>query len=182
MKSQSLRILIDGYNLLFQSQLVGRGRAAGWLERARGRLLNLLIAGLSKRELARTEIVFDAAARGPTPDDQVLPSGLVVTFARNHAEADDLIEERIRQHSHPKSLRVISADNRIIKRAKTRRAVVLDPETFLEELESAAVSDSRPVSNPHQAEPIAGLAGSELLSDKQVEYWLEEFDLGSESD
>ena len=54
------KLLIDGYNVLFQSQLVGRGRGPQGLHAARNRLLKLLASRLTPTELSPTQVVFDA--------------------------------------------------------------------------------------------------------------------------
>lgn len=176
-QSKPLRLLIDGYNMLFQSQLVGRGRSPGWLERARGRLLKLLNEGLSEHDLLQTEIVFDASKRGPTPEDQILPSGMVVTFSRRHPEADDLIEERIRAHAHPKSLRVVSADHRIQKCARARRATIAEPELFLQELELSAAFKPKGHKSVGSSQTHEPSDDTLAINETEVEFWLEEFDL-----
>ncbi|MEM8735650.1 MAG: NYN domain-containing protein, partial [Planctomycetota bacterium] len=59
-ESHEVRILIDGYNLLFQSTLVGRSRGDGWLQQARLRLIGWLAERMNQNERKQTTIVFDA--------------------------------------------------------------------------------------------------------------------------
>lgn len=168
----AIRLLIDGYNLLFQSPLTGAGRAAGWLERARERLLAYLNQRLPADMLPGTTIVFDAPKTGPLPEDFVFDRGIQVRFAGGYPEADDLLEELIRHSPHPKQLRVVSSDQRVRRCAKARRATSIDVDSFLRELEL-----SRQPMLPH-VYPDAADRGAEAeprLSEEEVSYWIEKF-------
>lgn len=165
-----MRILIDGYNLLFQSQLVGRGRGPGWLQRARDRLIKHLHSHIAKDLLARTTIVFDASQTGDASKDVLSSHGVSILFAREHPEADDLLEELIRQHSSPKNLTVVSSDQRIRRCANGRRARSIDSEAFLDSLEKQEFQ------LPKSATRQDNLSDEPLeLSEEQIEYWLREF-------
>ena len=61
-----------------------------------------------------------------------------VVFAHEHDEADTLIEEMIRLHSTPKSLTVVSNDNRLKTAAQRRKAVAMDCEVWLDQLEAVS--------------------------------------------
>lgn len=186
--SQPLRFLIDGYNLMFQSNLVGRGRGPNWLERARSRLFNFLARQMPNSQLSATQIVFDASQRRApsSADDEVLPSGLRVRFASQHPEADDLLEELIRTHPHPKTLTVISSDHRIRRRAKARRAKVLSSEQFLDQLDRSSF-EARPNRgqtrmleidpkkiDPEQIDPEQ-IDPDAPLTPEDIDFWLREF-------
>ena len=192
---KTVSILIDGYNLLFQGGLEGKSRGAGWLERARARLVKLLLQSLPKEDIERTQIVFDAndqsvAARqaqssamdfhvtGTKHCIELVPVSSsteskapgprpIITFANEHDEADDLIEEIIRKHPHPKSLQVVSSDNRIRKCARARRAISVDSESFLDQLQE-----------PREQPRSTNLEETEMpteISDDEVGYWMKEF-------
>ncbi|MCA9133374.1 MAG: NYN domain-containing protein, partial [Planctomycetales bacterium] len=81
-------LLIDGYNLLFQSNFVGRGRGPNWLAKARLRLLRRIEQSLRPEQLRGTHIIFDAPKVGVAPQEECLPSGVRVAYAVDHAEAD----------------------------------------------------------------------------------------------
>ena len=53
-------LLIDGYNLLHASGILGAGKGRGSLARSREALLNVLAESLPAEELPRTTVVFDA--------------------------------------------------------------------------------------------------------------------------
>lgn len=192
---RSTKLLIDGYNLLFQSQLVGRGRGQGWLEKARQRLIVELTKSLTEAERRETTLVFDASARvdtcarGDRPAKSPTVNEIEVVYASEHAEADDLLEELIRRAPQPKLLRVVSSDQRIRRCARARRAESLDSEGFLQEMETrqsrARGSRQSEPSGARQREPSGAEPGSGLnadgpaaLSESEVDYWLREFGQG----
>lgn len=174
--TNSIRTLIDGYNLLFQSNFVGRSRGPGWLERSRNRLLQFLQTHLPERELSATHIVFDAtqsalSSRGETTDERLTEFSFSISFAREHSEADDLLEEIIVRHFHPKSLLVVSSDHRVQRRARARRATTIDSEAFLERLQRQGLADRE-----HAADiDIERSPDDRIPDEKEVEYWLRRF-------
>lgn len=184
---RSTKLLIDGYNLLFQSPFVGRGRGQGWLEKARKRLIVELTKSLTEAERRETTLVFDASgrvdasARGDRPAESPTVNEIEVVYASEHAEADDLLEELIRRAPQPKLLRVVSSDQRIRRCARARRAESLDSEAFLLEMETrqsqslrssqTEPSGSEPGTDRNEGEPAS-------LSESEVDYWLREFGQG----
>ena len=61
-----MRLLIDGYNLLFQSIVIERGlQGNNALRAARGRLMELLFELIDDSERVGTMIVFDAKEAPP---------------------------------------------------------------------------------------------------------------------
>jgi uncharacterized protein len=174
------KILIDGYNVLFQSQLVGRGRGRQWLPAARNRLLQLLTSRLTSAELSTTQVVFDAPQVGQAPPGLTQPSGLSICFAVGHDEADDLLEQIIREHPTPKQLTVVSSDQRIRRCARAQRATSLDAQQFLDELERrpgspALDADVSPNELSGDAANSDAGARESLLSPAEVDYWLQQF-------
>ncbi len=165
-----MRILIDGYNLLFQSQLVGKGRGPGWLERARQKLIAHLHSRISQELLAQTTIVFDASQAQDSSRDSISKQSVSIIFAHEHPQADDLLEELIRQHPSPKSLTVVSSDHRIQRCAKARRAQSVDSESFLDRLEKRG-----PISPGSSVGINEPQKSNQPLTEEQVNYWLREF-------
>ncbi len=80
-----MSLLIDGYNLLGATGIVGRGAAASSLERSRRALLDFLAESLEPKEAARTTVVFDAsnAPRG-LPHDARQPAAPQAGPAKPH--------------------------------------------------------------------------------------------------
>lgn len=171
-------LLIDGYNLLFESGFVPAKRSGRWLKDARHRLVHFVASKSQAEACKRTHVVFDASRiRSRTEPSYVDSSGIVVTFAIDHQEADDLIEEIIRTHSHPKALRVVSSDQRIRRKATARRAISIPSGAYMDELldlpsrkleaGNLPAPDNRPAAS---AKPAI-----ENVSDDEIEHWLREF-------
>jgi predicted RNA-binding protein with PIN domain len=167
-----MRILIDGYNLLFQSGLGGRARGPGWIQQARGQLINFLHAHMGDHWTTSTTIVFDKSQGKETQLDYHTQRGMRIVFAIEHPEADDLIEELIQAHTSPKSLMVVSSDLRVRRRAVTRRARSVDSEAFLRMLEGGQFLEP-----PTGQEAFKGdsIDEADRLSDSEVQFWLREF-------
>lgn len=167
-----MRVLIDGYNLLFQSGLGGRARGPGWIKNARDQLLAFIQGRMSSDWLKSTVVVFDKSQGSQSHLDFQTSLGLQVKFAVEHDEADDMIEELIRKHFSPKSLTVVSSDLRVRRQATTRRAEAVDSEQFLRRLEQAYYLDHG--QSPEQDYRTDQTSSGEL-SEEEVEFWLREF-------
>ncbi len=134
--SPHVALLIDGYNVLHQTGLLGRETGPKWLEQGRHRLIELLLKHLDADALANTTIVFDAHdAPRHLPAEQH-PHGMRVLFARDHAAADDLIEELIQREPAPSKLVLVSSDRRLQVAAKRRRAIAMESMDWFERLKS----------------------------------------------
>ena len=126
-------LLIDGYNLLHAAGLARRSYARGDLERCRRDLLRLISGQIGDEQRRRTTVVFDAKDPPPDADRHATHAEIVVLYAHENEEADDLIELIIAQHSAPKQLIVVSSDHRLHKAARRRKATPLDSDAFLDE-------------------------------------------------
>lgn len=161
-------LLIDGYNLLHATGIFGKGSGPGWFERSRRALLEFLAQSLRQRERRSTTIVFDASEAPPGLPSQSSHDGITIYFARQHTEADDLIEELIEASRNPRRLVVVSSDHRLQRAARRRGATSVDANIWYHEL---------------RAEIAAQTAAGERLLEKpepdlspaQVELWLREF-------
>lgn len=162
-----MRILIDGYNLLHVSGILRRGLGPGSLERARNALLNRLVALLSPEERVETVIVFDAKEGPRDLPTELDHQGILVRFARDFEEADDLLEYLIRTHSAPRQLLVVSSDHRVQKAAKRRRAKVNDSEPWLNQLHLTETDT--------EVEEISPDPKRDPLDPRQVVKWMREF-------
>jgi predicted RNA-binding protein with PIN domain len=147
-----MAILIDGYNLLHASGVMGRGRGPGFLERSRQALLNFLVESLDEQEAARCTVVFDAANTPTGLPRTTSHRGIAVKFAAGKADADELIEELIVADSSPRKLTVVSSDHRLHRAAKRRKATPVDSDIWFTQLvrrrserqRSPATSDAKP--------------------------------------
>jgi hypothetical protein len=98
---------------------------------------------------------------------------MTVTFAVGFEEADDLLEEIIRKHPHPRTLTVVSSDLRVQRCAKARKASSIGCDQWLMQLD-----------NDHPSDPSADAAQADRqpdekpqLSAEEVQKWLREFGL-----
>jgi len=163
-----MTLLIDGYNLLHASGILGRGRGPGGFERSRLALLNFIAESLPAETVAKTTVVFDAAHAPPGMPRVLNHRGTCVRFAASHADADSLIEELIRADSAPRQLVVVSSDHRLHRAAHRRRAQAIDSDRWYAETLRRRRETSRK-SSPVAAKPAA------LAGDDEVAYWLAKF-------
>lgn len=127
-------VLVDGYNVLFALGEAPKTAGPGALQAARAKLLGWLTAGLGSGAKDAV-VVFDASnAPAGAPGDYI-HSGIEVRFARRRQEADDLIEEQIRQCTAPAQLVVVSSDHRLRQAALRRGARSVKSDEFLDWLE-----------------------------------------------
>lgn len=162
-----MTLLIDGYNLLHASGILGRGRGPGGFERSRLALLNFIAESLPAETVAKTTVVFDAAHAPPGMPRVLNHRGLCVRFAVSHADADSLIEELIRADSAPRQLLVVSSDHRLHRAARRRRAQAVDSDRWYAETVRRRRESTR--KTPVIAKPAA-LPGAD-----EVAYWLAQF-------
>jgi predicted RNA-binding protein with PIN domain len=138
-------LLIDGYNLIGpvaapRSFVSSRQRASGnpaprsWLQVERQKLLERLSEHLGDLVRERTCVVFDAknAPRGRSSEGSY--QSIQVRYAVDYPEADDLLEEIIRNHPAPKHLSVISSDHRVQAAARRRKAAYFDADPWYDDL------------------------------------------------
>ena len=159
-------LLIDGYNLLHASGILGGG--SGSLERSRLALLNFLAAALDEAELPRTTVVFDAADAPRGLPRVVKHRGLTVRYASQHESADELIEILIDADSAPKRLTVVSSDNRIRHAARRRRAKAVASDTWY-------ASTVRRLRERVAAGPESSAHPPVPLLEEDVNYWIRQF-------
>ena len=182
-----MQLLIDGYNLLHATGAIKGGARVGELARARERLLRQLTAGLTDGERERTQIVFDSHRTAKGADDQRI-HGMTVTYSVGFDEADDLLEQIIRQHPQPRSLTVISSDLRVQRTARARKAQVVSSDDWLMQLldKSQRRQNMFQTSDPAHSDALTDNEGEQshkrgqpdpLLSADEVSKWLSEFGL-----
>lgn len=162
-----MSIIIDGYNLLHASGILGRGSGPGGLERSRQALLNFLAESLPAEELGRTTIVFDAKESPHGLPREMDHRGLTVHFAAVYDDADSLIEELIRQDSAPKRLVVVSSDHRLHRAAHRRKATAVDSDAWFSQI----------VRQRRERQDAKGRKATKpgALSCEELDFWLHEF-------
>ncbi len=171
-----MRLLIDGYNLMFALGMLGSKRfGPDGFRKARNRFLNELAARLGAVEAHQTSVVFDARfpPQGLDLPRELIHKGIAVEYAEGEEGADARIELLIARHSAPKTLTVVSSDHRIRQAAARRKARALTAEVFWEELEarrrSAKKTNSPASPSPEERARLQGLSPSEAAD------WLETF-------
>lgn len=161
-------IIIDGYNLLHATGIIGHGVGPGGLERSRLALLNVLAESIDSKEIPYTDVVFDASSAPAGLPRRANHKGLAVHYAVGHEDADSLIEELIERHSVPRRLVVVSSDHRLQRAARRRKARAVDSDRWYAELlqQRQRRSETKPgIATKPQAPP----------SEEEVRYWLQEF-------
>jgi len=171
-----MRLLIDGYNLMFESTSIERGLdGKNALRAARGRLLHLLVDLIEESMRDKTMIVFDAKKAPLGLPDKYLHHGIQIVFARDWNSADELIQTEIRRHSAPKTLTVVSSDHAIHRKALARGAKVIDSDEWLDrELENRA-RIARDGPNSQSLADIESESKNRELSEEEKKKWLKEF-------
>lgn len=164
-----MALVIDGYNLLHASGILGRGVGPGGLERSRTALLNFLVESLDESQLSSVTVVFDAR-EGPRNLPRVTRHGpLTVRFAEPDRDADDVIEALIKADSAPRRLTVVSSDHRLHRAARRRKAVAIDSDQWYAQVLRERMQRARTkVPGPKPAGP---------MSNVEVRYWLRTFGL-----
>jgi uncharacterized protein len=164
-----MSLIIDGYNLLHASGILGRGIGRGSLERSRNALINFLLQSLEEEQLAGTTVVFDArdAPRGLAR--VVKHGGLTVRFADPNLDADDVIETLIKANSSPRRLTVVSSDHRLHRAARRRKATAIDSDQWYAQVLRERIDRAR------QQSP--SLKPSGPISEGEVRFWLRTFGL-----
>lgn len=158
-----MALLIDGYNLLHATAIVGHGGLRG----SREGLLRFLASAIDPRERPQTTIVFDAAEAPPNLPRTIVVEEMTIHFSSEYDNADELIEELIEAHSVPKSLLVVSSDHRIQRAARRRKAPFVDSDVWFADALRRRAAMKAPA--PIVAKPAGPLTGDE------IEYWLAEF-------
>lgn len=158
-----MALLIDGYNLLHVTAIVGHGG----LRSSRESLLRFLAAAIDPRERPQTTIVFDAAEAPPGLPRTMVYEEMTIHFSSDYDNADDLIEELIAANNVPRSLLVVSSDHRLQRAARRRKAPFIDSDVWFADALRQRARNQRPI--PKAAKPI------ENLSVDEIDYWLSQF-------
>lgn len=162
-------LLIDGYNLLHVTGIVGKGSGPGSFQRSREALLRFLAASIDQKERNQTTVVFDASDAPPGLPRTLQQEGMTVRYASEHADADALIEELIQQYEAPRKLLVVSSDHRIQRAAKRRRAGFIDSDRWYSQLWQQRLEKRKSQSERVPEKPIGN------LSEAEINYWVDVF-------
>ncbi len=160
-----MKLLIDGYNLMYAANITGAPGQGTSLFRSRLALLRQLADRLTPRERAATTIVFDARQAPPGLPKHGRFESIEVLFADRRQQADDLLIQLIESSSHARHLTVVSSDHRIQRAARRKGATAVDSDQWWKTRRPASRSD------PSDAgKPLPPLDANDLHT------WLESFD------
>jgi predicted RNA-binding protein with PIN domain len=154
--------IIDGHNLLHSVKKIEEGyEAISDIE------LSRIIGGYLKITNQKGEIIFDGT--GPRNKDVFSRiDGVEILFAGIGTDTDSVIEKKIKAHTAPKRLTIVSSDRRLRKAARTRKATSVKSEDFWYIVQKQ-LSRRKP-----KREPAAKRQG---LSESETKQWLELFGL-----
>ncbi|UUO07721.1 NYN domain-containing protein [Blastopirellula sp. J2-11] len=152
-------LIIDGYNLLYASGVVSSLDGNGSFEQDRLMLLELIRSIVDPQEIRQTVVVFDSAKAPPGLPRTVRYHDIVVHFASEYADADEMIEVLIERHTAPKRLTVVSSDHRVQRAARRRKATAIDSGQWISLMRrkrqaqiKAAEQPTKPQAPPSQSE------------------------------
>ncbi len=160
-------VIIDGYNLLHASGILGRGVGPGRLERSRTALLNFLAESLDERRPGRTTVVFDAHEAPPGLPRLTKYRGINVRFAPRGTDADAEIERMIAAHHAPRRLTVVSSDHRLHRAARRRRARPIDSDKWYLQVVRERMQRGQAHDSPGKPSAPA--------TEGEVRFWLQQF-------
>jgi predicted RNA-binding protein with PIN domain len=125
-----MSLIIDGYNLLYAAGIGGQWETEDSFEQDRLALLESLRSVIDPRELSRTTVVFDSKQSLPHLPRAFHHREIEVRFSYGYADADELIERMIQEHTSPKRLMVVSSDHRVQRAARRRKASTMDSDAW----------------------------------------------------
>jgi predicted RNA-binding protein with PIN domain len=173
-----MKILIDGYNLIFAWGWMPGDSSTQASSIARKRMIEKLKQFIPFSARGNFTMIFDVGALTSSQARQSLASGtdqsgFHLRFAQNYPDADSLIEEMIRRDSTPNQLVVVSTDQRLRTAAERRKAISVRSEDFLDAIENILHQidqgknrfDSDSVAPTSKQQAIEGLAGIDWLTE-----------------
>jgi predicted RNA-binding protein with PIN domain len=114
-----MNILIDGYNLIRQSDTLRRYEKQS-LEAGRNALIAIL-SGYKKRKGHKITVVFDGWISGPAQEERDFQTGINIIYSRRGEKADEVIKRLTAETDE--EIIVVSSDREIssfaIRRGKT---------------------------------------------------------------
>jgi predicted RNA-binding protein with PIN domain len=166
-----MRWVIDGYNVMHGGGRLGPELGREGFRRARRRFLDELALALGPFAAGETTVVFDA--RVPPGDFPPISTyrSLTVLFALGDENADARIEKLIAEDSNPKTLTVVSSDNRIRLAASRRRSRAVTADEFwqmIDDLKERRKRSESKATKPRVEKPAREV---ERRFD-EAEYWM----------
>lgn len=158
-------VLIDGYNLLAQSNFSSREELLSQLK------------NYTKSNNHKITIFFDGTHQGTGTGDKYYEEYIEIIFSPLTVTADDMMEEYIEKHHQPNVI-VVSSDRRIQKAATAKRLAYLESKEFLFKLkyvpstaQTKAMSmpwmEGRTTDEEHPRKPKKGNAQKKSKKERQ---------------
>lgn len=167
---ETMRWLIDGYNLMHAAGAMNARRGGARFHLARKRFLNQMAVALGPL-VHETTVVFDASHPPPGFPVESTYKGIRIIFAVGDDDADSRIERMIGEHSNPKALFVVSSDHRVRRAAKRRKARPVEADEYLDHLQTLRYEQARPASPPPDQDGM-GVNGRDIaMSAEEVAEW-----------
>lgn len=161
-----MRYLIDGYNLLYATGLVGTQTTPQGVGFARARLVDMLHV-THKNHPGTVTLVFDAERlpRGAAARQNL--RGIEVFYAVHHLEADDLLEELIAKSSTPGQMVVVSNDRRVQSAARRRGCQVTSCSEYMDWLLASCRRSAQAVQDAEEKPTVTNAA--------ETAHWVQAF-------
>ncbi|KPJ50062.1 MAG: hypothetical protein AMJ41_01925 [candidate division Zixibacteria bacterium DG_27] len=160
------KIIIDGYNLIYAHPELKK-KIESEAENVRETLISILAEYIRTRK-EKLILVFDSAESGVV-HKLSLPSRIEVIFSRPGLTADQMIVKMIQSESEPRKVTVVSSDYKDIGAVANSLGVEhLFSEAFWE-----IILKERKVAKKEEEKPSS-------VSESEVEYWLKEFQTGTD--
>ena len=150
----SLRIIIDGYNLIRQSSTL---RSLDSLDITKGR--EKLIEKLSHyRRLKRHPIlvVFDGWQEGNFTEQRTKEKGIDIIYSKRGEKADEVIKRLV--SNRREELIVVTSDREIINFCKSRRCEVIPSPSFEEKMEFSFFASMKGIEEDDDDKPQRSLS------------------------
>jgi len=158
--------IIDGYNLLYATGILGRHRGPSGLESSRSALLSFLGNMLDAKERSRTTVVFDARFPPPLAPRILRHAGVTVRFAVGYETADELIIEMLESSSARRDTVIVSGDHQLHNAARRCGAKAIDSDKWYAAISERHRATRRPAKPERPTVPL-------LTED--VGYWIRKF-------
>jgi predicted RNA-binding protein with PIN domain len=136
-----IHIIIDGYNLIRQSNSLSRFDHQD-IQLGRESLLDEL-AAYRQIKRHRITVVFDGTNASPLSSHKEQIKGVRVKFSRSGESADAVIK-RMASHEREKAL-IVSSDLEVVNFASSKGAATISSHLFEEKLKMAAYANSKGV-------------------------------------
>ena len=154
-------ILIDGYNLIRQTEGLAQQEYRKGLEAGREALIRRLSA-FRRATGDVIMVVFDGDDGFDNMPRSYKKMGVTVIFSQPPQTADDVIISRVQRSHGKKSLRIVSSDRAIVQSAKQHKIETISSEAF-----ACKMAQHQMIGPKHRVQDNS----SEELTEKDIADW-----------